>query len=149
MSTWVKFAATGFTTDDDTPGLTRRTLHSAAASFPQPVAVGGGGSIETWRDSEGYAPADVDLQILGTVAATLPGPLALYGERRDGVFFIGLLNNGSDIVLQSATVGFAQELTGVGTFLRLLLGGVTGTVTPTAGTCTVKATPLLVHEKRP
>jgi hypothetical protein len=149
MSTWVKFLSDGASTTDDTPGLTRRTLHNAAASFPQPTAIDGGGTIESWRDGRGFSPAEADISILGSAACTLAGPLGLYGERFGKVYLIGLLNNGQDITIQGANVGFAQQVSGVGTFERLLLGGVSGTVTPTAGTITVKATPLAVEDRVP
>lgn len=146
MTTWVKFLNSGLSTDDDTPGLTRRTLHSAAASFPQPTAIGGGGVVSTWRDDQGFGPDLANIEMIGSVACTLTGPVALYAERRGIVYFVGLLNYGSDIYIQSATVGWSQVIAGVGGAERLLVGGLAATVTPSAGVVTVKATPVATKE---
>lgn len=123
------------------------TLNSAVSSFPQPTAAGGGGLITTWRDLAGMGPILVDVSVRGSAAQTMDGPLALYGEKDNGeVGFVGYLNGGEAIVIQSAAVGFNQQVNVGGIFARLLVGGVSGTVTPSAGTTTVKATPIIVMD---
>lgn len=123
------------------------TLHDGVASFAQPTAAGGGGDISGWRDDGGFAPDVVDISVRGSAAALMDGPLGLYGEKDSGeVGLLGYLNYGEPIRLQSATVGFNQPMSGVGIFKRLLVGGVAGTVTPSAGTITVKVTPIIATE---
>lgn len=122
------------------------TLHDAAASFPQPTAAGGGGNIAGWR-VDGFGPATIDISIRGSAACTMSGPLGIYGEKDNGeVGFLGYLNNAEAIRIQSATVGFNQQISAAGIFKYLLVGGVSATVTPSAGTITVKATPIIVME---
>lgn len=122
------------------------TLHSAVTNFAQPTAIGGGGDISGWRDKQGYGPAEVDIQITGTQACVMDGPLGIYGEKDDGSMgFLGYLNGGEVIRIQGAAVGFNQQISAVGIFKRLVVGGVSATVTPTPATnITVKATPILV-----
>lgn len=126
------------------------TINDAVSTFTQPTVAGGGGVISTWRDSGGFCWSDVDVQIHASAACVLNGALGLYGEKDNGeVGFIGYLNGGEAIRFQSATVGFNQQLSGVGIFKRLLVGGVSATVSPTSGTptFTAKVTPILVAEK--
>lgn len=124
------------------------TLHNAVASFAQPTAAGGGGDVSGWRDAAGFGPMTVDISVRGTQACVMDGPLGIYGEKDNGeVGFIGYLNGGEAIRIQSAAVGFNQQVAVGGIFKYLRIGGVSATVTPSPATSiTVKATPVLVMD---
>ncbi len=127
-------------------------LHSAAASFPVPTGAGSeGGAITSWRDINGYSPVDGDISAYANKACTMTGPIGVFGVRSGKQYFISLLNNGGDIVFENALTGFSQAVSGVGTFERLIVGGVTfagvagTTIVPSlSGTVTFTATPLLI-----
>lgn len=124
--------------------ITPFPIQTAAATLPVPVAAGGGGDISGGRDQEGFSAEDWNIHIAGSAATVLTGPVALYGEKDSGELgFIGKLNNGEDIRIASAAVGFDEPVAGAGLFKRLLVGGLTGTVTPSGGaTVTVTALPI-------
>jgi hypothetical protein len=115
-------------------------------SFPQPLAAGAGGDISGpgWRDAEGFGPADVNIHLNADGATVIPGPLAVFGTKDNGECgFVGLLNEGQDIHIQSAAVGADFPVAGAGMFKRLLVGGYTGTSTPApAAAVTVVAIPI-------
>ena len=130
--------------------LTPVVLNNAAASFPVPTAAGGGGDISGagWRDAEGFGFEDANIHLAASAATVIPGPLAVYGEKDGGeVGFIGLLNDGQDIHIQSAAVGADFPVPGAGLFKKLLVGGYTGTSTPSGG-ATVTASALPIWMKR-
>jgi hypothetical protein len=98
------------------------------------------------RDAEGFSPESWNIHLAANIGTVIPGPVALYGEKDNGeVGFIGKLNNGEDIRIQSAVVGFDEPVPGAGLFKRLLVGGYTGTSTPSpAANITATATPVWV-----
>ncbi len=118
--------------------------NTAVASFPQPTAAGGGGDISIHRDAEGFNEEVYDVSLRADKATLMDGALALYGEDDNGeAGFIGLLNNGDPIRIQSAAVGFNEPIAGAGGFKRLLVGGYSGTVTPSGGALvTAKVRPM-------
>lgn len=121
-------------------------LHSAqATSFAVPSAIGGGGDVTRWIDKKGFGPDLACIDILGTAAATI-GTLGLYAERQSKLYLVGMLNYGSAIIIAGADVGFSQVISGVGGAERLLLGGVTGVATISAGTITARAYPVATKE---
>ena len=122
------------------------TLNNAVVNFPVPVAAGGGGDISGlgWRDQEGFNFEDANLHFSADGPTVIPGPLAAYGEKDNGQMgFVGLVNEGQDIRIQSAAVGADFPLPGAGLFKKLLIGGYSGTSTPTGGAhVTVEALPI-------
>lgn len=144
MSTLVKFINSGH---GEFLNWGPVTLHAAqTTSFTQPTALGGGGEVVKWINGQGYGPDLANIEITGSAAATITGPVALYAERRGKVYFVGLMNYGQDIVLQGADVGFSQVIAGVGGAERLLLGGVTGAALISTGTIAVRAYPVATKE---
>jgi hypothetical protein len=147
MSTLVKYL-NGRVGHSENPTWKPVTLHSAqGTSFVQPTAIGGGADVTGWINEQGYGPDLAAVDILGTAAATITGPLALYAERRGKLYFVGQLNYGLDIVLQGAEVGWSGVIAGVGGAERLLVGGISTAALISTGSITVKAYPIATKEE--
>ena len=125
------------------------TLHAAATSLPMPTLATQGADVTSWRDDRGgFAYEGVRLSIVPSAACDLAGPVGLYAYDGAAWELIGTLNNGQDIVLGSATTGWADDVS-AGAFQRVAIGGVYSetsgavTITPTNGaSVTVKAAPI-------
>lgn len=128
--------------------LQRVTLHEAVASLTVPSdAAADGGSVLHWRFVEGFGYDAASIKIKAS-GATSVGALGLYAvDDHDDISFIALLNNGETISVLNGVICFSQVVFGVGIAKRLIVGGVTGTVTPTSGaTLTITATPIITME---
>jgi hypothetical protein len=91
----------------------------------RPTAIGDGVDISSWQDNGAFAPPLAGMFISGSTAQTLTSPptgtrgVELYGWRLSKWWLIGYLNDGQDIVISSASQGYAQEVNVLGIFTRL------------------------------
>lgn len=119
------------------------TMHNGTNSLPVPTGGSAGGAI-SWAQGLGV-PVDAIVEITGNGATTLTGPVGLYGgSTTDGQeYLLGKLNGGNDVVLAGSNSGYAEKVSFVGLFDHLAIGGISGTITPTASkTVTVKVIPI-------
>lgn len=107
-------------------------------SSARPALSTDGCDITGWRDNGVFAPPLACMLISGDEAMTLTSPsggsrgMELYGWRvtsGSGMWWlIGYLNDGQDIAIASAILGYGQEVEILGVFTRLFVaaGGVPG-----------------------
>ena len=111
-------------------------LVSTVISAARPSLATDGVDITSWRDNGTFAPPLAAMMISGDEAMTLTSPaggtrgVELYGysvlNGSGHWWLIGYVNDGQDIVIASATLGYAQEVDVLGVFTRLevVAGGI-------------------------
>lgn len=120
-------------------------LVSTTIATARPASSSDGVDITGWRDNGTFAPPLAVMMISGDEAMTLTSPsggtrgVELYGYSggtggSNKWWLIGYLNDGLDIVVASAILGYAQEVDILGVFTRLAVvaSGVPGGHTATA-----------------
>jgi hypothetical protein len=123
--------------------MNESALVTMAVSATRPAASTDGVDIMPWRANGLFAPPLAGMFISGSVALTLQAPaggvrgVELYGWRLSKWWLIGYLNDGADIVINGAGLGYAQEVNILGIFERLCVVGV-----PTTGTVTASFAPV-------
>ena len=113
-------------------------LVSLTISATRPALATDGVDITGWRDNGTFAPPLAAMMISGDEAMTLTSPaggsrgVELYGysvlNGSGKWWLIGYVNDGQDIAIASATLGYAQEVDVLGVFTRLAVvaGGIPG-----------------------
>lgn len=100
-------------------------LVSVAIATARPTGSSDGVDITGWRDNGVFAPPLAGMFISGSVALALSSPaggsrgVELYGWRLTKWWLIGYVNDGTEIDIASATLGYAQEVDILGIFTRL------------------------------